>query len=114
MCLITVVSTVTVTMSLAICAELLNSWLTCPRWTVAPAGIARINKRSSGPVPAFDPARLARKGAFLTRPSLAHYTQTRDEAGKTTAARSWIRDFESKTGQYWYANFIITVYLRFN
>jgi NADPH2:quinone reductase len=35
--------------------------------------------QSSGPVPPFDPLRLAKKGAFLTRPSLAHYTATRDE-----------------------------------
>ena len=35
--------------------------------------------QSSGPVPSFDPARLAKKGAFLTRPSLGHYTATREE-----------------------------------
>ena len=35
--------------------------------------------QSSGPVPPFDPARLAKKGAFLTRPSLGHYTATREE-----------------------------------
>jgi len=35
--------------------------------------------QSSGPVPPFDPARLAKRGAFLTRPSLAHYTATREE-----------------------------------
>ena len=35
--------------------------------------------QSSGPVPSFDPARLAAKGTFLTRPSLGHYTTTRDE-----------------------------------
>jgi NADPH2:quinone reductase len=35
--------------------------------------------QSSGTVPPFDPARLAKKGAFLTRPSLGHYTTTREE-----------------------------------
>lgn len=36
--------------------------------------------QSSGPVAAFDPAKLAVKGSlFLTRPSLAHYTLTRAE-----------------------------------
>ena len=36
--------------------------------------------QSSGPVAAFDPAKLAAKGSlFLTRPSLAHYTLTRAE-----------------------------------
>jgi NADPH2:quinone reductase len=35
--------------------------------------------QSSGPVAAFDPARLSQKGNFLTRPSLAHYSQTREE-----------------------------------
>jgi len=35
--------------------------------------------QSSGVVPPFDPARLAKKGAFLTRPSLGHYTATREE-----------------------------------
>ena len=35
--------------------------------------------QSSGPVPPIDPARLAKKGAYLTRPSLAHYTATREE-----------------------------------
>ena len=36
--------------------------------------------QSSGPVPPFDPGKLATKGSlFLTRPSLAHYTLTRAE-----------------------------------
>ena len=35
--------------------------------------------QSSGSVPPFDPSRLAKKGTFLTRPSLAHYTATREE-----------------------------------
>lgn len=35
--------------------------------------------QSSGTVPPFDPARLARRSAFFTRPSLGAYTATRDE-----------------------------------
>jgi NADPH2:quinone reductase len=35
--------------------------------------------QASGPVPPVDPARLAKKATYLTRPSLAHYTATRDE-----------------------------------
>jgi NADPH2:quinone reductase len=35
--------------------------------------------QSSGTVPPFDPARLAKKSAFFTRPSLSAYTATRDE-----------------------------------
>jgi NADPH2:quinone reductase len=42
-------------------------------------GLLALFGQSSGPVPPFDPARLAAKGAFLTRPSLAHYTGTREE-----------------------------------
>ena len=35
--------------------------------------------QSSGPVLSFEPSRLAKNGTYLTRPSLAHYTTTRDE-----------------------------------
>lgn len=35
--------------------------------------------QSSGSVPPVDPARLAQKGIYLTRPSLAHYTGRREE-----------------------------------
>jgi NADPH2:quinone reductase len=35
--------------------------------------------QASGPVPAFDPLRLGKKGIYLTRPSLGHYLQTRAE-----------------------------------
>jgi NADPH2:quinone reductase len=35
--------------------------------------------QSSGPVPPLDPSRLAKRGIYLTRPSLAHYTSTREE-----------------------------------
>lgn len=42
-------------------------------------GLLALFGQSSGPVPPFDPARLAAKGIYLTRPSLAHYTANRDE-----------------------------------
>jgi NADPH2:quinone reductase len=42
-------------------------------------GLLALFGQSSGPVPPFDPARLAKNGIYLTRPSLAHYTATRDE-----------------------------------
>lgn len=35
--------------------------------------------QSSGPVPPFDIARLAKKSAFLTRPTLRHYVARREE-----------------------------------
>jgi NADPH2:quinone reductase len=42
---------------------------------------------ASGPVPPFDPAKLAQKGSlFLTRPSLPHYVATRDELDRRAAA----------------------------
>jgi NADPH2:quinone reductase len=42
-------------------------------------GFLALFGQSSGPVPPFDPARLAKNGVYLTRPSLAHYTAERDE-----------------------------------
>ncbi len=42
-------------------------------------GLLALFGQSSGVVPPFDPSRLAPKGAYLTRPSLAHYIVTRDE-----------------------------------
>jgi NADPH2:quinone reductase len=42
-------------------------------------GLLALFGQSSGPVPPFDPARLAKNGIYLTRPSLAHYTATREE-----------------------------------
>lgn len=48
--------------------------------SLAPRGLLALFGQSSGPVPPFDPALLAQKGSlFLTRPSLAHYTLTREE-----------------------------------
>jgi NADPH2:quinone reductase len=47
--------------------------------SLAVRGYLALYGQSSGPVPPLDPSRLAKKGAFLTRPSLAHYAQTREE-----------------------------------
>ena len=45
-----------------------------------PRGYMMLYGQSSGAVPPVDPQLLNRKGSlFLTRPSLAHYTATRDE-----------------------------------
>ncbi len=47
---------------------------------LATRGYMVLYGQSSGPVPPFDPQVLnARGGLFLTRPSLAHYTQNREE-----------------------------------
>ena len=42
-------------------------------------GYLALYGQSSGTVPPVDPVRLAKKGNFLTRPSLVHYSQSRDE-----------------------------------
>jgi NADPH2:quinone reductase len=45
-----------------------------------PRGYLVLFGAASGAVPPFDPIKLAQKGSlFLTRPSLAHYTATREE-----------------------------------
>ena len=45
-----------------------------------PRGYLVLFGQSSGPVPPFDPGKLAAKGSlFLTRPTLAHYTLSRAE-----------------------------------
>ena len=47
---------------------------------LAPRGYLALYGQSSGPVSPFDPQILnAKGGLFLTRPSLAHYTATREE-----------------------------------
>lgn len=47
---------------------------------LAPRGMLVSFGQSSGPVPPFDPLILSRNGSlFLTRPTLAHYTLTREE-----------------------------------
>lgn len=48
--------------------------------TLRPRGMMVLYGASSGPVPPFDAQRLNAGGSlFLTRPSLGHYTATRDE-----------------------------------
>jgi NADPH:quinone reductase len=44
-----------------------------------PRGLLALFGQSSGPVQPFSPSLLARNSLFLTRPSLAHYTATREE-----------------------------------
>jgi NADPH:quinone reductase len=47
--------------------------------------------QSSGSVPPFEPGRLARNGVFLTRPTLGHYTATREELlGRARDVFEWI------------------------
>jgi NADPH2:quinone reductase len=59
---------------------------------VARRGLLALFGQSSGPVPPFDPLRLAKNGIYITRPSLGHYTADRQEllwrAGEVFA---WIR-----------------------
>jgi len=56
-------------------------------------GLLALFGQSSGPVPPVDPARLAKNGIYLTRPSLTHYAADREEllirAGEIF---TWIRE----------------------
>lgn len=48
--------------------------------SLAPRGVLALFGQASGPVPPLDPQVLSAKGSlFLTRPTLGHYTRTRDE-----------------------------------
>ena len=48
--------------------------------SLRPRGLMALFGQSSGPVAQLDPTILNAKGSlFLTRPSLAHYTLTREE-----------------------------------
>ena len=65
---------------------------------LAPRGMMVLYGQSSGPIGAFDPQVLNQKGSlFLTRPSLGHYTATREglqqRAGEVLG---WIRDGKLK------------------
>jgi NADPH2:quinone reductase len=54
-------------------------------------GTLALYGQSSGVVPPVDPARLAVKGVFLTRPTLWHYTSTREELlGRARDVFSWV------------------------
>jgi NADPH:quinone reductase len=61
--------------------------------SLAVRGTLALYGQSSGVVPPVDPARLAVKGVFLTRPTLWHYTATRDELlGRAGDVFSWVRN----------------------
>jgi NADPH2:quinone reductase len=61
---------------------------------LAPRGMMVLFGQSSGPVPPFDAGVLAAKGSlFLTRPSLVHYTITRENLlARAGEVLGWIRD----------------------
>jgi NADPH2:quinone reductase len=60
---------------------------------LAPRGYLVLYGQSSGPVPAFDLAQLGAKGSlFITRPTLGHYTLTREELLQRSGdVLGWIR-----------------------
>jgi NADPH:quinone reductase and related Zn-dependent oxidoreductases len=66
--------------------------------SLAPRGMLALFGQSSGPVPPFDAALLAQKGSlYLTRPSLAQYTLTREELlWRAGEVLSWIAAGELK------------------
>jgi NADPH:quinone reductase len=63
-----------------------------------PRGYMVLFGASSGAVPPFDPQILNRKGSlFLTRPTLGHYTATREEmVGRVSDLFAWIKAGELK------------------
>jgi len=65
---------------------------------LAPRGMLALFGQSSGPVAPFDPGLLAQGGSlFLTRPSLAHYTLTREElAWRASDVFNWIKSGDLK------------------
>lgn len=66
--------------------------------SLAPRGLLALFGQSSGPVGPFDPALLAQKGSlFLTRPSLAQYSATREELSwRAGDVLSWVSAGELK------------------
>jgi len=66
--------------------------------SLAPRGMLVMFGQSSGPVPPLDLSLLAQKGSlFLTRPSLAHYTLTREELlARAGDVLDWIASGEVK------------------
>ena len=65
---------------------------------LAMRGVIALYGQSSGPIGPFDPQILNAKGSlFLTRPSLFHYTSTREEMlQRAGELASWIRDGKLK------------------
>lgn len=61
---------------------------------LAPRGMMVLFGQSSGPVGAFDPQVLNRKGSlFFTRPTLGHYVATREELeARASDVLGWIAD----------------------
>ncbi len=59
-----------------------------------PRGMLVCYGNASGPVPAIEPLRLAQGGSlFLTRPTLMHYTSTREELeGRASDVLGWVAD----------------------
>jgi NADPH2:quinone reductase len=59
--------------------------------SLALRGTLALYGQSSGVVPPVDPGRMAVKGVFLTRPTLWHYTATREELlGRARDVFSWV------------------------
>lgn len=71
-------------------AQTFEGSLACLR----PRGMMVLFGQSSGPVPPVDPQVLNRRGSlFLTRPSLSHYTLTREELlRRAEEVFAWVRD----------------------
>lgn len=65
---------------------------------LVPRGYMALYGQSSGPVPPFDLAQLSPKGSlFITRPSLAHHTLTREELLQRAGdVLGWIRSGQLK------------------
>ncbi len=61
---------------------------------LAPRGMMALFGQSSGVVPPFDPLLLVRRGSlFLTRPTIGHYTASRDElVWRAGEVLGWVRD----------------------
>jgi NADPH:quinone reductase len=61
---------------------------------LVPRGMMVLFGQSSGPIGALDPQILGARGSlFLTRPSLGHYTATREELGQRAGdIAGWVRD----------------------
>lgn len=64
--------------------------------SLAPRGLLALFGQSSGPVPPLDPQVLSQKGSlFLTRPTLGHYTATREELSwRAGDVLSWLEKGE--------------------
>jgi NADPH:quinone reductase len=65
---------------------------------LAPRGTMVLYGQSSGPVEPFDPQVLSRRGSlFLTRPTLGHYTATREELlRRASEVLGWVADGSMK------------------